>query len=233
MQSVLFFGRSNCDGTTVILNQLRSRGCLVQCILSKGRGEKLEEEILLWRGDYIICFRSLFILPKSLIDRARIAALNFHPAPPEYPGSGCVNFALHDNAQSYGVTAHLMNEKIDSGSILKVVRFPVNQKDTVASLLHRTHVELRELCVDFIAQLLTSGSDYIDIQLKFSRDEVWGGAARKMSELEELKSIDPSVTSAELERLVRATYIEGFPPRLHLHGYEFVLTSDEKKCFHE
>jgi methionyl-tRNA formyltransferase len=233
MHSVLFFGRSNCDETTVILNHLRNRGCRVDCILSKGRGETLGDKILLWRGDYIICFRSLFILPKFLIDRAKIAALNFHPAPPEYPGSGCINFALYDGSPSYGVTAHFMGEKVDSGAILKVIRFSVNREDTVASLLHRTHVELRELCVNFITQLLINGSDFIDRQLMMSRDEVWGGAARKMSELDDLKLVDPCVTSAELERLVRATYIEGFPPRLHLHGYEFILTSDKKKYVDE
>jgi methionyl-tRNA formyltransferase len=71
----------------------------------------LPENIEWWRDDYIFCFRGYFLLPKSLLDRASVAAINFHPAPAKYPGSGCLNWALYDNANTYGTTAHLMNEK--------------------------------------------------------------------------------------------------------------------------
>ena len=38
---------------------------------------------------------------------------------PKYPGSGCINWALYDNAEDFGVTAHLMT-KVDDGPIIKV-----------------------------------------------------------------------------------------------------------------
>ena len=86
------------------------------------------KKILNWKGDYILSCRNLFILLKELIENAKYAAINFHPAPPEYPGSGCINFALYDEVDEYVVTAHLVNEKIDNGRILQVRRFQVNKK---------------------------------------------------------------------------------------------------------
>ena len=116
--SVLFFGKYNCKYSQQVLENLRRLEFDVQSILSKNRNEKFPEDLGGWQGDYIICFRSYFIIPKSLLDSAKVAAINFHPGSVEYPGSGCLNWALYDNAKIYGVTAHMMNEKIDNGVII-------------------------------------------------------------------------------------------------------------------
>ena len=50
-------------------------------------------------------------------------AINFHPGPPNYRGIGCLNFALLSNEKYYGVTAHIINEKIDNGKILSFKKF--------------------------------------------------------------------------------------------------------------
>lgn len=52
-------------------------------------------------------------------------AINFHPAPPEYPGVGSASLALHDGRKTHGVTAHLMTPRYDDGLILRVRRFPI------------------------------------------------------------------------------------------------------------
>ena len=85
--SVLFFGRSKCEASEEVLSHLLRCGFNVTYVKSKHRGEQLPEDIGWWDGDYILCFRSLFFLPKGLLEKARVAAINFHPAPPEYPGS--------------------------------------------------------------------------------------------------------------------------------------------------
>lgn len=108
-----------------------------------------------------------------------MAAINFHPAPPEYPGSGCINFALYDNAQEYGVTAHLMNEKIDNGRILEVRRFPIGKLDDLESLLSRTHRELTNLCLDFINYIDTCDENTIQDKFNKKSTEQWHGEAKK------------------------------------------------------
>ncbi|MDP3138733.1 MAG: formyltransferase family protein [Burkholderiaceae bacterium] len=225
---VLFFGRHDCDATQAALARLRSLGFEVSFVTSKGRGESLPAQVGAWAGDYIFCFRSLFVLPRRVLDKAGTAAINFHPAPTEYPGSGCLNFALYDGARDYGVTAHLMNEKVDNGRILECRRFPILDSDTVDSLLEKTHRKLLELFLDVAAGVAAQGRIYIDACLEKSEGEHWRGEALKMSALEKLKTIAPDVDAAELDRVVRATYTEMYPPRVILHGYEFVLKSPKK-----
>ena len=190
--SVLFFGRNKCSGTERTLNHLSRCGFRVTCVLSKGRGEPLPENLGWWRGEYILCFRSLFILPKYLIEKASVAAINFHPAPPEYPGSGCINFALYDGCESYGVTAHLMNEKIDNGKILECRRFPVCKNDNLSTVGARTYSELTGLCLDFITQISSRGDGFIRKRLLESKNISWRGEARRISELEKLQEISPT-----------------------------------------
>lgn len=195
---------------------------------SQGRGESLPDHVRDWHGDYILCFRSLFVLPGWLIDRARVAAINFHPAPVEYPGSGCLNFALYDNASHYGVTAHIMNEKVDNGAIIECRRFPIVPNDTVDSLLARTHAKLLDLFFDLVTDLALDGEEALAGKLCDAAGEKWSGEARRMRDFEKLKVIPPDVTEAELVRLIRATYTERFPPVVRMHGFDFVLKSPDR-----
>ena len=226
---VLLFGRSECDATEKALAHLKTLGCEITFVKSNGRGESLPEDIGYWEGDYIFCFRSLFVLPKYLIDRAKIAAVNFHPAPVEYPGSGCLNFALYDNAKEYGVTAHIMNEKVDNGAILECRRFTILPSDSVDTLLSRTHLRLIDLFLDVVTDLVLGGKDALHKKVWLSSNEKWRGDATKMKDLEKLQIVPLNVTEGELEKIIRATYTEKFPPYVNLFGYEFVLKSPSKK----
>lgn len=226
--SVLFFGRNDCEATQKALEHLRVLGFDITYVESKRRGERLPEEISQWSGNYILCFRSLFIIPKLLIERASIAAINFHPAPVEYPGSGCLNFALYDNASHYGVTAHIMNEKVDNGAVIECRKFPILPRDTVDTLLKRTHVKLLDLFFDLATDLALGGKSLLAEKIEASRNVQWVGEARRMKDLEALQNISLEVDARELERIIRATYTPNFPPRIRFHGYEFILKSNIK-----
>jgi len=225
---VLFFARVGCEASLKGIQHLERLGFDVKVIFSESREQSMEDEILDWEGDYIFCYRSLFILPKLLLERARIAAINFHPGPPEYPGSGCINYALYENSQLYGVTAHLMSEKIDSGCILECRRFSIHKSDNVDSLLERTHSNLEILFLDFTKSLAEFGRSYLDNRLEFSRNEKWSGVKRKISELDALATIDKDMSRSEIENVIRATYTKAYPPKIIIHGYEFLLNSDKK-----
>jgi methionyl-tRNA formyltransferase len=227
--SVLFFGRESCGASLRAFEHLKCLGFDVTFIKSKCRAEPMPEGALSWGGDYILCFRSFFVLRRSLLDKARIAAINFHPGPPEYPGSGCLNFALYDDAKTYGVTAHIMNEKIDNGPILECRRFPILPNDGVDSLLRRTHVKLTELFLEFCSGIASDGRAFVDRKRAESSGEKWFGEARKMIEFEKLKEIDSSFKAEQVDRVVRATYTELYPPKILLHGYEFVLKNPNPK----
>ena len=219
---VLLLGRSKCKGTEKIHQKLKYLNFDIQFHASSGRKNKLPEKIYSWEGDFIISFRNLFILPKEILKKAAIAAINFHPGPPEYPGSGCINFALHDEATSYGVTAHIMNDKIDTGQILDVRRFKIEPSDDLKILLDRTHNELFLLCSKFIDKIALKKKDFFGT-FKKNHQWQWIGEARMMHELESLKKIRPEITKNELLKIIRATYIKEYPPRIELHGFNFYL----------
>lgn len=224
---VLFFGRSGCEASRSALAFIEQQGFGVDLVESNGRGEKLPAWVKQWRGDYILCFRSLFVLPQALIDNAHRAAINFHPGPVEYPGSGCVNFALYDDAGQFGVTAHLMNAKVDNGAVLECRRFDIEASDTVLSLLEKTHAHLLELLFDVVSGIGQQGETYIRAALKSSRHEVWRGQARRIAELDTLQNVSADVSADELARIIRATHTPQFPTRLYLHGYRFDLKLPE------
>lgn len=224
---VLFFGRENCAHSKKALNSLFTYGFDVTYVESRERGEDLSNEIMEWRGDYILCFRSLFIVPKEILARAAVAAINFHPGPPEYPGSGCVNFALYENSEFFGVTAHIMSEEVDQGDILRVLRFPVLNEDSLTSLLRKTHQILLDLFNEVIAGLSKEGHIYVDRSTRGARNEKWAAKARKIADLEKLQVVKADVSEDELSRIIRATHLDNFPVQVEIHGFFFALVPPE------
>ena len=125
-KKILFFGRKNDIYSRNILSFIKRKSKIVKVIWSTNPEDKLKLKNLLKHNyDYIFSFRSFIILRKNLIKKAKYAAINFHPGPPEFRGIGCLNFAIFKNAKFYGVTAHDMDKKIDYGKIINVERFEI------------------------------------------------------------------------------------------------------------
>lgn len=224
---VMFFGQKSCGYSQKAYAYLQHLGFEVTPVWSTNRQEKLPEDVMAWEGDYIFCFRSYYILKKPLLDRAKIAAINFHPASAEYPGSGCVNWALYDNSSTYGTIAHIMTEKIDNGAIIECRRFPVLPQDTVDTLLARTHLKTYDLILDIATGLALEGEAFLRRKIEAASHEKWRGEARKMHEIDALQNIPLTATKEEMERVIRATNTPKFPPYIMFHGRKFVLKNDE------
>lgn len=201
--SVLFLAKRDDEHCTRALEFCQRMFASV-CPLVGDWGDPFPEEAKAWIGDLVLSLRSRWIVPETVLERARIAALNFHPAPPEYPGIGCVNFALYDEASEYGVTSHHMAPTVDTGDIVAVSRFPVLSSDDVASLLSRTNdyqlVQFYE-----VLKALCNGA------LPKS-DERWARAPYTRDELNRLACITTDMTREESERRVRATSFGRWKP---------------------
>lgn len=87
-----------------------------------------------WEGDWIIGFRADYVLSGQDLKRARRGALNFHPGPPDIRGVGMYEVALARSARTFGVTCHHMAERVGTGRIVEVERFPVAERATAAGL---------------------------------------------------------------------------------------------------
>ena len=132
MSKVLFIGFEDCQYSQAACSFLDVCGFDVTCFwASRQRKTLIPHDILNWSGDYIFHLKSYCVLPKELIDSAKYFALNFHPSPPKYPGSGGINWGLYNGDEVTGVTVHFMNEKIDNGDIIDFYEIPIFKNDNI------------------------------------------------------------------------------------------------------
>jgi methionyl-tRNA formyltransferase len=108
-----------------------------------------------WTGDWIVCFKADLILPSTLLSRARMGAINIHPAPPRYRGIGGYVYAIYNEDDSFGITCHHIVERIDFGSIITVDEFPIFPSDTTSTLQHRAASRCLLRLYDLIEQIIS------------------------------------------------------------------------------
>jgi methionyl-tRNA formyltransferase len=218
---ILLFTLESCPYSQMVVSELKKLGFLITHVQSKHRGESLRNAIIDWRGDLIIHYSGYYILPAPLLKNVNYNAINFHPAPPEYPGSGCASWALYEDAKSYGVTLHMMNEKIDNGRILECRRFPIRSEDNLKSLIDKTKTHQFNLFLDTVNSLAKEG---LSLLKKEPMEKLtWHGNAKKISDIDKLQNVPFDCSKEELKKIIRATHSEKFPIKICIHGYEFLL----------
>lgn len=185
-------------------------------IFAGDRNEPLPDKVVNWSGDIILSFMSSWIFPPQLLNNARLAAINFHPGSPEYPGTGCTNFAVYNNEKEYGVTCHHMKSMVDTGSIIMVKRFTIKPEDSVYSITQHCYQLLEEIFYE-VMECFREGKD-IPVST-----EKWKRKPYTRKELNELCEIKPDMSKEEVERRIRATTYE-FPWAFtRINGHVFKL----------
>src|SRR5262249_34592257 len=85
--------------------------------------------------DYLFSVVNFHLLKPDLIRTARLLAINYHDGPlPRYAGSHATAWALHNGEREHGITWHVIEEKVDTGDVLKQVIFPIAADETLRSL---------------------------------------------------------------------------------------------------
>lgn len=157
-------------------------------------------------------------LPVSLINRAPLGAINFHPAPlPEYKGCAGYNLAILHGRHDWGVTAHYMVEGIDEGGIIEVASFPIDYDRETAQSLERTSLNhLRDQVLRVVDQVAHA-------RAMLPTQPNVGGRYVSRAEMEAMKKILPG---DDVPRKVRAFW---FPPYhgayIEMNGERFTLVS--------
>lgn len=190
-------------GLACSLEKLRVSGFATEVHVGK-RGDLFPAAAGKWSGDLLISYLSPWIVPEDLLDRARIAAVNFHTGPPEYPGIGCTNFAIYDGVRAYGVTAHRMEPRVDSGEIIAVRRFPVSPNASVHDLTLRCYGEIEVLFAEILERFLSAG------ELP-ATSERWTRKPYTRRELNDLCRLRSDMPQEEIARRIRATTYPGMP----------------------
>jgi len=90
--------------------------------------EKLMKQLIDLNADLFVVV-AFSLLPNSIIDIPKYGSINIHPSLlPKYRGSSPIQYALLNGDTETGVSIIILNNKIDSGSILgqKKVLIPIN-----------------------------------------------------------------------------------------------------------
>ncbi len=144
--------------------------------------------------------------------------INFHPALlPEYKGTGGYNLAILDGLSEWGVSAHYVDASIDTGDIIKVNKFGIDEeRETVVSLEQTSMDVLESMVIEIFEKAISSDS------ILESKSNI-GGRYVSRTEMESMKKI---IDGDDVSRKVRAFW---FPPYdgayVEVGGEKFTLVN--------
>lgn len=144
--------------------------------------------------------------------------INFHPAIlPQYKGTGGYNLAILDGLSEWGVSAHYVDEEIDTGEIIEVSYFPIeSEQETAVSMERKSMLMLEKLTRKIVVQAAQAKG-----LLPSTPNE--GGRYVSRAEMEGMKKIE---AGDNVGRKVRAFW---FPPYdgayVEIDGHRFTLVS--------
>lgn len=123
--------------------------------------EEAEEYVNNNPGDIDIVVSYLFWrkIRKPLIEGPKFGCINFHPAIlPDWRGMAGYNMAILKKLPEWGATAHYVDEKIDTGSIIRVYKFNFDYRvETAQSLEQKTQNIQMELYKSVILDVIEKG----------------------------------------------------------------------------
>ena len=170
----------------------------------------------------LFSFLSLWVVPDSVLARSEVA-INFHSGPREYPGVGCYNFALYENALEYGAVCHHMVREVDAGPIIVERRFHIRDEESVESLKFRTMIELMPIFHEIVTLVAS--------EKPLPRADVnWFRPAFTRKQLDELGTVTPDMSDDEIRSRLRAMTYPGYPGlRVQIGGIEFETPAPGRK----
>lgn len=171
----------------------RDPGCEVHIATNQAELEAVASA----RSDLrLIAFLTSTIVPQHILDRLDLEPYNIHPGPPEFPGVYPEVFAIWEDAPDFGVTAHVIEPRVDSGPIVFVERFAMPHGIERQALADRAF-----LCAINAFRYVADHCAMTDAPIPKACEQ-WSGTLRTRAAFAELCARDPK--SSNPGRLSRA-----------------------------
>ncbi len=164
----------------------------------------------------LISFGTGVLVRKELLD-VFLAAYNFHPASPDYPGLDPHHFAIYDDVCYYGATCHVMEEKVDRGAIVVVERFPVEGSPNAMELLEMALLKTFDLVDKIFCVIFEKNA------LPQPCGEVWSHRLCTKAQRLQMCHMALSISEEEFQKVYHA-FQEGVERKnltIELHGHLF------------
>lgn len=115
-----------------------------------------KEEIKALNFDLLITAAYGQIIPKEILDAARIASINVHASLlPKYRGGAPVHQAIIDGNEKTGVTIMYMESKMDAGNIISQKETDILEEDTTGTLYDRLAVLGADLLIETLPDIIS------------------------------------------------------------------------------
>ncbi len=219
-KKVLFFGRYDETKSKLLFEVLKKKFRFVKAVWSKNQNQRFPKKVLEYKGDYIFCYRSYYILSDKLLKQYKYA-INFHPGSPAYRGIGCLNFAVLNGEKKYGVTAHIINEKVDNGKIILTKNFSIKKKESLSSILRKTNILNFHLAKKIIG-LIHDDENKILKLIKKNKIK-WAKKIYYRNNLEKLYEIKLKYDKNKINKIIRATSYKNYHPYIMLGKKKIII----------
>lgn len=162
----------------------------------------------------ISCGTSI-IVPANILNKLDNNAVNIHAASPGFPGRDPHHFAIYHDAERYGATAHIMHPEVDSGPIMDIEWFDIQENETPYSLLERAKIASKVIIRRLVPKLIKQAEIK---QLEYK----WSDFKTSRKDFLKLCRVSPLVSKDELEKRKKAVELEGRKNLyINLHGSQF------------
>jgi methionyl-tRNA formyltransferase len=173
--------------------------------------------------DVAISFLYPRLIREPLISGPARGCLNFHPAPlPDMRGVAGYNVALLEGFTEWGVSAHYVDARFDTGDLVEVRRFPIDpETETAWSLDLRSQEELLAVFREVVATLVGGG--------ELPREPQGEGRYVSREDLEAMRRIPPDASPEEIERRIRAFWYPPWPgATIDRDGHSYTLVDEAR-----
>jgi methionyl-tRNA formyltransferase len=170
--------------------------------------------------DLVVSFLFWKLIREPLLSLGRVGCLNFHPAPlPDFRGLGGLNVAILEGHNQWGVSCHFVDEHFDTGDLVEVERFPIDDEaETAFSLDLKSQDRLLGLFKRVMQQALNGD--------ELPRTAQGDGRYVTREEFEALRLVRPG---DDLRRKIRAFW---YPPHpgagVEVDGRDLTLVDESR-----
>ena len=116
---------------------------------------KLKPDLLV-----VVAFR---ILPPNILEIPKIGSINLHASLlPKYRGAAPIHWAIINGEKETGCSVFFLDEKVDTGKIIKQKPTPIGPNETTGDLYERLRHEGASLLLEAVNQIAEGKAEVID-----------------------------------------------------------------------
>ena len=186
------------------LLQLAKKNGIMLELGSNINSQEFIERVTKYQADLFVSMSFNQIFKEQMINLPRYKTINCHAGKlPFYRGRNILNWVLINDEAEFGVTAHYVDEGIDTGDIIVQETYPITDDDNYATLLERAY----DGCADVLyrAIKLIQNNEVKRIPQKdIDPIGIYCGARQQGDEV-----IDWNQSSREIFNFIRAICIPG------------------------